>query len=238
MNRGRAAIARGRAVAGFGALGLALAFLAVTGALRAQDERLAPPPARAAVVPPDSAPADHAPADSVLRFEAARISVRVPRPGLTLDGASVALLDIDSLAAPPSALLDEVLRELPLAQVRTNSRGEAHIALRGARSRQVAVLLDGVPLTIAWDHRTDLSLVPLLAIRELRLLRGPMSILHGPNVLGGVIELGIHAAAAAPLTPVQVALGTDQTGARATALQVAGRFHAGRGVWTARAGGG
>lgn len=202
---------------------LALAAIAGPTTLYAQDaQRPAPPP----------------PADSVLRFDAERISVRVPRPSLRMDGASVALLGVDSLAAPPSALLDEGLRELPLAQVRTNSRGEAHIALRGARSRQVAVLLDGVPLTIAWDHRTDLSLIPLLAIRELRLLRGPTSILHGPNVLGGVVELGLHDAPGASLPPFQASLGTDQTGARSTALQVAGRFRTGAGVWTARAGGG
>jgi iron complex outermembrane receptor protein len=212
------------AAAAAGALALALASIARGLPAQTPEEDLPAAPAGVA--------------DSVLRFEADRISVRLSRPSLTMGGSSVALLGVDSLPLPPSALLEEGLRRLPLVQVRTNSRGEAHVALRGARSRQVAVLVDDVPLTIGWDHRTDLSVVPLLAVRELRLVRGPASLLHGPNVIGGVVELGIHDAPAANPAPLQAAFGTDQGMARAAALEVAGAHQAGAGAWTVRAGGG
>lgn len=204
------------------ALSLALIVLPGLGQAQEADPTSAPPAG------PDSLP----------RFEAAPISIEVPRPSLTAGGASVVLVGLDSLPLPPASLLEEGLRELPLVQIRTNSRGEAHLALRGARSRQVAVLLDGVPLTIGWDHRTDLSVIPLQAVRELRLVRGPSSLLHGPNVLGGVVELGVQKAPDAGLPPLQAAFGTDRTGARSAAVQASGRPAVGPGTFVLRAGAG
>ena len=70
-----------------------------------------------------------------------------------------------------------------MIQVRANSRGEAQPDMRGAEDRQIAILLDGIPLTVGWDHRTDMSVIPLTAFRNVTLLRGLSSMLHGPNVL-------------------------------------------------------
>jgi outer membrane receptor protein involved in Fe transport len=86
--------------------------------------------------------------------------------------------------------------------VRTNSRGEAEISVRGSESRQVAILLDGVPLTLGWDARTDVSVLPAGAIQELNLVRGVSSVLHGPNVLGGVVEVGVGRSTRVPLRRV------------------------------------
>ncbi|MDX1495161.1 MAG: TonB-dependent receptor, partial [Longimicrobiales bacterium] len=84
-----------------------------------------------------------------------------------------------------------VLKEINGIHVRTNSRGQAEISVRGSESRQVAVLLDGVPLTLGYDARTDLSILPATALREVSFVRGMSTLLHGPNVLGGVVEMGV-----------------------------------------------
>ena len=84
---------------------------------------------------------------------------------------------LDSLGSEPIPTLEQALREMPLVRVRENSRGEAQPSLRGATDRHVAVLVDGVPLTLGWDHRTDLSIIPLTAARSIHLLRG---LLVGP----------------------------------------------------------
>jgi iron complex outermembrane receptor protein len=86
---------------------------------------------------------------------------------------------------------EELFREIPTLHVRTNSRGEAEVTVRGSESRQVAILVDGVPLTLGWDARTDVSVLPAGAITELNMVRGLSSILSGPNTLGGVVEMRV-----------------------------------------------
>ena len=89
----------------------------------------------------------------------------------------------------PAPLLDQALRESPFVLVRQNSRGEMEISVRGSDSRQAAVLLDGVPISLGWDHRTDPSLIPLTGSERMVIVRGLGSLLNGPNTLGGSIEI-------------------------------------------------
>ncbi|MFP4624034.1 MAG: TonB-dependent receptor plug domain-containing protein [Gemmatimonadota bacterium] len=140
------------------------------------------------------------------------IAVRAVRPTTTTGGVSAITVRLDSVRFRPAPLLEDVLRELPLVQVRTNSRGEAQLALRGAEERQIAILLDGVPLTLGWDHRTDLSVVPMTAAQRIQLVRGMSSVLHGPNVLGGVVEVGLGSVPVVRTDPLQVAAGIDDNG--------------------------
>ena len=92
-------------------------------------------------------------------------------------GVGVVEMRLDSLGSVPIPTLEQALREMPLVRVRENSRGEAQPSLRGATDRHIAVLVDGVPLTLGWDHRTDLSIIPLTAARSIHLLRGLSSVL-------------------------------------------------------------
>ncbi|MFW5947352.1 MAG: TonB-dependent receptor plug domain-containing protein, partial [Gemmatimonadota bacterium] len=143
-------------------------------------------------------------------YEMEPIAVRAVRPSATVGGVSAMDVRLDSVRFRPAPLLENVLRELPLIQVRSNSRGEAQLQLRGAEERQIAILLDGIPLTLGWDHRTDLSVIPLTAARRIQVLRGLSSVLHGPNVLGGVVDIGTGDGGSA--RPFQLATGVDNTG--------------------------
>ncbi len=113
------------------------------------------------------------------------------RAPTTIGGASALIISPDSLTLPAAAPLERLLREIPFLLVRQNSRGESEISVRGADSRQAAVLLDGMPLTLGWDHRSDPSLIPLTGIDAVTVVRGLSSVLGGPNVLGGSIEFGL-----------------------------------------------
>ncbi|GMR13645.1 MAG: hypothetical protein BMS9Abin29_1857 [Gemmatimonadota bacterium] len=119
------------------------------------------------------------------------VRVTIPRSLTDAGGVSAIEVRLDSMSVIPAATAEDLLRKMPLIQIRRNSRGEAQPALRGADDRQIAVIVDGVPLTLGWDNRTDLSLIPLTAARSVTLLRGLSSVLHGPNVLGGVIEVDV-----------------------------------------------
>lgn len=104
-------------------------------------------------------------------------------------GASAVVLRPAELRSSPAPLLDQALREAPFVHVRQNSRGEMELSVRGSDSRQAAVLLDGVPITLGWDHRTDPSVIPITGADRLVIVRGLGSLLNGPNTLGGSIEV-------------------------------------------------
>lgn len=162
--------------------------------------------------------------------------VRVGRPVATAGGASAVVVRIDPLQTPPAPSLDQALRSVPFVQVRTNSRGESQLSLRGAEARQVAVLVDGVPLTLGWDHRADLSGIPVGGATSITLVRGLSSVLHGPNVLGGVVEVDISHGVEVPAddTSLQLRLGVDHLGGHSASGS--GTLAAAAGTWRVRGG--
>lgn len=165
------------------------------------------------------------------------VVVQAARPQTTVGGAGVIEAAVDSLAIPPAATVEEVLDALPLVHVRRNSRGEAEISARGSESRQVAILVDGVPITLAWDARADVSVIPATALESVTFTRGLASMLHGPNVLGGVIEARIgqsridQSAASA-----QVTMGADDAGAFGTTVSGALPARTDSAAWLFRGG--
>jgi iron complex outermembrane receptor protein len=176
---------------------------------------------------PDSVPADSV----VLRMQG--IDVRAERPITLIGGATALDVDVERLDLSPAATVEDVFRQIPGLGVRTNSRGQAEITVRGSESRQVAVLLDGAPLTLAWDARTDVSVLPATALRNVRFVRGLSTVLRGPNVLGGVVELNLTDD---PTPGSSVAIGVDQLGGWSTSATTTRIFAEGAGVIRAGAG--
>lgn len=78
---------------------------------------------------------------------------------------------------------------LPAAYVRTNSRGESMLFLRGAGERQLGLFFDGAAMNIPWDNRLDLTSVPADIIGEIRVNNSANSMFFGPNVLGGAVSV-------------------------------------------------
>lgn len=193
--------------------------------------------ALAASALPADAQQDSLRADSVYRIPEMRI--RATRPVTTVGGSSAIEVSLDSMRLRPAPSVGEVLRELPTVHVRTNSRGESEISVRGSESRQVAVLVDGIPLTLGWDARTDVSVLPATAVQQITLVRGLSSVLYGPNVLGGIVDMEVaEGRVPAATTSFDLFAGVDHTGGYSTAATLTAPFETGGGRWLLRAGGG
>ncbi len=139
------------------------------------------------------ATAQGAPRDSIRQIES--VSVRGSRAPSVTGGATSVIIRPDSLPIPlqPAAPLSEMLRQTVFVLVRQNSRGEMEIGVRGSDSRQAAVFLDGLPLTVGWDSRTDPSLIPTTGIEQISFVRGLATLLGGANSLGGVLRMDLNA---------------------------------------------
>lgn len=179
-----------------------------------------------------------APADTS-SVEIEGVTVFGTHPLTTRGGSSAFRAALDSLPIPAVASMEQVLRSLPGLHVRTNSRGEAELSLRGSESRQVAVLVDGAPLTLSWDGRTDASILPAGALQQVTLVRGLSTLLGGPNVLGGVVEFESAPSGGQPAArALQVRSGIDEVGAFGAAAAVTVPRTLSSGVLTVRAGAG
>jgi iron complex outermembrane receptor protein len=78
---------------------------------------------------------------------------------------------------------------IPSGRIRYNSRGESMLFLRGAGERQLGLFFDGVQMNIPWDNRFDLTFIPADVIGRISVNKNAGSVLYGPNVLGGAVNI-------------------------------------------------
>jgi Fe(3+) dicitrate transport protein len=106
------------------------------------------------------------------------------------------VLDAQTLANSGARTLDDALRVVPGVRVQDESGTGLlpNIGMRGlspARSEQVLVLMDGIPVSPAPYGQTGLSLFPvtLQTLEAVDVARGGIATHYGPNNVGGVINL-------------------------------------------------
>jgi len=89
------------------------------------------------------------------------------------------------------ATVEEVLGQVPGVRVRRfGGLGSYSTAsIRGSKSEQVLVLLDGVRLNTAQRGAVDLSTIPLRQVEKIEVLRGGGSARYGSDAEGGVISI-------------------------------------------------
>lgn len=119
-------------------------------------------------------------------------ATRVEMP-VTAVGSSVTVIDQEAMATHQYPTVVEALREVPGLDVVQlgGPGGTASTFLRGAKSEQTLVLVDGVPMNDAagLGRGADVSQLPVENIERIEVLRGPQSTLYGADAIGGVINI-------------------------------------------------
>lgn len=85
--------------------------------------------------------------------------------------------------------LDEAIDLVPGLNVRTGADGTPRIDMRGLRTRQVKLLVNGIPFNAAGDGQFDPTLIPTSQIEEIRVITGGASVLYGEGGTAGVINV-------------------------------------------------
>lgn len=127
--------------------------------------------------------ADEIPSNSLeeISVTAARGEDRALQPATTLDA--------DQIERRLPTDFTEVFRSVMGVGIRTNSRGEAVLRLRGSEERQSQVFIDGAPISVPWDGRPDLSLFPASFIRHVSIIKSAAPIEFGANAVLGVVDI-------------------------------------------------
>lgn len=103
--------------------------------------------------------------------------------------ATVNVVTAEEMKKQGARTVAEALELVPGVNVRVGGRGEAYIRLRGFRQREVAVLINGVPVTAPYDGQMDLSSLPVDAVEKIEVVKGASSLLYGSNAMGGVVNI-------------------------------------------------
>lgn len=104
-------------------------------------------------------------------------------------GLSVEEIDRQELLERGARSAADALEQVPALYATSGVRGERIFTLRGFTQLETAVLVDGVPLSLPYDGQLDLSLIPAALLDRVIIIKGPASIIYGPNGLGGSVNL-------------------------------------------------
>lgn len=83
----------------------------------------------------------------------------------------------------------EAIDLLPGLNLRRGAEGVRLVDIRGLRTRNVLLLLDGVPLNSTFDGLFDPDALSVESIAQIKLTRGGSSLLYGPGGNAGVLEI-------------------------------------------------
>lgn len=99
-------------------------------------------------------------------------------------------VDASTLSAKHRDDLAEALDLIPGVAIQNlGQRRERLISLRGFSSRQVPLYIDGVPVYVPYDGNVDLARFGVDYVSEIVVGKGLASLLYGPNILGGAINV-------------------------------------------------
>jgi iron complex outermembrane recepter protein len=196
---------------------LCIAYVLMPGLARGQTQGSAPP--GEAAEPTQETGSDEAPAKPVVVSPETIVvtgsRAEIPEPELPL---AVTVVELEPLAsAREGSSLGEILDGIPglLARNRSNFAQDLRLSVRGfgARGafgiRGLAILLDGIPLTMA-DGQAQIDVIDPDLISRVEVMRGPAGALYG-NGAGGVIYLESGSGAVRPGADVSFQIGEYAT---------------------------
>jgi outer membrane cobalamin receptor len=125
----------------------------------------------------------------VPEFKLGEVVVTGAAPPIVDQATTVQEVTAEDIAAKGARTLDEALDLLPGLFIRVGGDGTPRMDIRGLRTRNILLLLDGVPLNSTFDNQWDPTLIPVENIARIKMTRGASSVLYGDGGNAGVINI-------------------------------------------------
>ncbi|MCX5806012.1 MAG: TonB-dependent receptor plug domain-containing protein [Proteobacteria bacterium] len=104
-------------------------------------------------------------------------------------GETVHEINAEDIKKTGARTLDEALVLLSDVNIKMGAEGVPRVEIRGFKTRNILVLMDGVPMNSALDGQFDPSIIPVDSISKIKVIAGASSVLYGQGALGGVIDI-------------------------------------------------
>lgn len=102
---------------------------------------------------------------------------------------SIVTISAPEIAAQAATAVDQVVAELPGVQQGAGFPAGSNLYIRGLGASRVLLLVDGQPAGGAMLENRDLSRTSTLAVERIEVTKGPGSLEHGSDAIGGVINV-------------------------------------------------
>ncbi len=83
---------------------------------------------------------------------------------------------------------DKALQELSGVYISYGAKVGADVMIRGFDTREITILIDGVPVSLPYDGTFDISQIPVSDLTKIRVYKGVGANIFGPNAMGGAIN--------------------------------------------------
>lgn len=154
---------------------------------------------------PGAALADPSPGDDRPAMPTYEIVADAPEEQGT--GPSVSRIDRERIERRGARSAAELLELEPAINATSGRRGERMFTMRGFEQRQIVVLIDGAPAYIPYDGQVNLGVLPSEMIERITVVKGPASVLYGPNGMGGAVNIVTRRPGSGPLASAALELG-------------------------------
>ena len=121
-------------------------------------------------------------------YDLGEVEIVSERPSVAEASGTVSVITQEDIRRSAAQNLTEVLRQVPGLSVRRAPQG-MRIDIRGYRTRQIMLLVDGVPVATAADGTFDPNAIPTANIARIKVIRGNSSLLYGPGGIAGIINI-------------------------------------------------
>ena len=121
-------------------------------------------------------------------FRLGEVVVSAEKSGVEGTG-TVDLITAEDIEVSGARTLDEALNLVPGLHIRTAGDGTPRLDVRGMRTRNVILLVNGVPINSTYDNQFDVSFIPAEHIAEIQVTRGASPVLYGPGGHAGVVNV-------------------------------------------------
>ena len=153
-------------------------------------------------------------ADDVYRLD--DVVVTASRTAQTVDQAlaPVTVITRDEIERSQASSVVELLNRTPGMQISTagGPGSQASIFLRGTRTAQTLVLIDGHKLNSTNGNEAPLQYLDPDQIERIEIVRGSRSSLYGADAIGGVIQIFTRQGSADPKLRLKAGVGSRNTG--------------------------
>ena len=144
-------------------------------------------------------------------FELGELIVSGEQPRIIEQVGTVDIVSAEDIRLSGARNLNEAIDLLPGVYVRTGGDGIPRIDIRGLRTRQITLLLDGVPVNSSIDGQFDPSAIDVTNIDRIKVTRGAGSLLYGAGGSAGVINIITKAGSSTLKSTVKTELGNNGT---------------------------
>jgi len=115
------------------------------------------------------------------------IRVIADRPEETI--GAIEVLEFDPILSLPETNIAALVDNVNGLHVSTGGKSGSSLSIRGFANDQIKIMLDGRPLGGGYFGNVDLNTIPVSDIKEIQILKGPVSSLYGSDTMGGVVNI-------------------------------------------------